>query len=111
MIDVTGVDLVKLVQNVYSLSGPQGMGFLHFREGELTTQQAQALIWPGDLYPVEMDYVHGRACKFRVMEKDDKLYTDAAWYDHTEDQLVALLKSVGIENAEPVDPFALEAKS
>ena len=90
MIDVTGVDLVKFAQKVYELSVPQGLGFLHFTPKPLSDEEAKELICNGEL---DMDYVHGRACKMNV--RDNKI--NDAWYDHTDDQLKELLDAFGIK--------------
>ena len=90
---VSGVyDLRKLVANAYSMSKPVGMGFLQYKEGELSEEEITALIDENDRYDViNMDYVYGRQCKFHVFKKDGLLYTAPNWYDHTRGQLQELL--------------------
>jgi len=97
VIDVTNVDLVKLVKKVYAMSVPVGMGFLHYVEGNLTTEQATSLIDRNNKTVIHMDYIAGRQCKFRVFKENDRLYTMNEWYDHTEDQFRELMAYVGIE--------------
>lgn len=100
MIDVTKVDLVKLAQTAYALSGPQGLGFLHFTEGGLSEEEAKSIVnadtnnrWCA----LSMDYVHGRSIKLHVRREGAKLVLDDGWYDHIDEQYKELLKSVGIE--------------
>lgn len=94
MIDVTNVDMVKFVQKVYDLSRPQGMGVMHFQPGGLSDADATALIQ--DDGTVSMDYIQGRACKMHVRSEDGKLTISDSWYDHTDDQLLSLLRHVGV---------------
>jgi hypothetical protein len=103
MIDVTGVDLVKLAQKAYELSVPQGLGFLHARPGGLSESVAKALVeeCKDDKYcALNMDYVSGRACKLVVRkdkENPSKLSVADQWYDHTTEQYKELLESVGVK--------------
>lgn len=93
-VDVTGVDLVKFVKEVYKLSGPQGLGFLHHEEGELTDDEVEDILktWEKDKqFRLSLDYVKGRACKMTIFRKEDKLYIRVPWYDHTDQQLRELL--------------------
>lgn len=99
MIDITGVDLKELAKAAYDLSRPQGMGFLHFEEGALTDEEAASLIQEGsrgDRFPLDMDYVKGRACKLHVIKEGDKLYINDRWYDHSENDLIELLDRIGV---------------
>ena len=91
MIEVTGIDLKQFAKDVYSLSIPKGMGFLHFRSGELEDEIAKQLVYHESLYPLDLDYVNGRACKMTVVKKEDKLFIDDVWFDHTDNQLKELL--------------------
>ena len=90
---VSGVyDLRKLVANAYSMSKPVGMGFLQYKEGELSEEEVTAIIDENARYDViNMDYVYGRQCKFYVFKEDGKMYTAPSWYGHTQDQLQELL--------------------
>jgi hypothetical protein len=86
-IEVRQEDLVKLVQEAYALSRPQGMGHVHYRSGGLDTPEAMKIVGVGrhdDLFPedvdrinktchgvydipvLSLDYVHGRAVKLTV---------------------------------------------
>ena len=89
-------DLRKLVANVYDISRPAGMGFLHYTPGSLTEEQITALIDLEASFPVAMDYVLGRQCKFYVyyeggVQSPDKLCFDDEWYDHSSAELMELL--------------------
>lgn len=94
-IEITGCDLIALVKKAYALSRPQGMGFLHFREGELSDEDAQQIV--NNPRGIDLDYVHGRAVKFWVQKEGDRLFVQNSWYDHSDSQLRELLQSVGIQ--------------
>ena len=94
MIDITGIDLKKVVKAAYDLSRPQGMGFIHYEEGGLTDTEAESLIDVESKCPVSLDYVKGRACKFNVFRKGGKNYIAKYWYDHTEQDLENLLDRI-----------------
>ncbi len=101
MIDITKVNLTKFVKDVYELSVPQGMGWLHARDGGLSDEDVKRILDTGDMStPIFMDYVHGRACKMTVFNRDSKLVMNDAWYDHTTEQLQELLKRHDLEAPE-----------
>jgi hypothetical protein len=99
--DVTDIDLCLLVKKAYDFSKPQGLGFLHYDPTGLTDAEARALIGEEthNRYSiVNLDYVKGRACKFIVFTRPEhpgRRFIKASWYDHTEDQLIGMLKSLG----------------
>lgn len=95
MIEVTNLNLVDLVKKAYLLSKPQGMGFLHYMEGdELSDIEATNLIDYGNpCIAVSMDYVKGRSCKFAVFNNEGKLFIEDIWYDHSPEDLDKLLES------------------
>jgi hypothetical protein len=98
-IDVTDVPLDKLVRTAYALSRPQGLGFIHAKDGGLDDETLQAILKRGEgdqWCAVSMDYVHGRAVKFNVRRIDDRLYIDNQWFDHSTGQLKQLLDEVGL---------------
>lgn len=100
MIEVTGVDLRELVKGAYALSRPVGIGFLHYKDGELDDATVDEIVRSEGRSAVSMDYVYGRQCKFHVTrDEDGRLWTNSSWYDHTSSDLRALLKRVGIEKA------------
>ena len=95
MIEITGANLTKAVKHAYNLSSPQGLGYLHFEEGELTDEEAESLVNKDNLgFPINMDYVKGRACKFRVFGDEGRLFIEPSWYDHTKDDLTELLARI-----------------
>ena len=96
MIDITGVDMIKLVKKAYELSKPQGLGMLHFTLGPMTDEEAQYIIDSDDKGEIHLDYVRGRSCKFHVFNEGGKLSVGESWFDHTDQQLVDLLSHVGI---------------
>ncbi len=98
MIDITSVDLKKFVKEVYALSAPAGLGFLHFKPGELSDEDAQAVIDRGDdRIAASMDYVNGRGCKMTVFRNPHgKLEIGDSWFDHSPHQLDDLLERCGI---------------
>lgn len=96
-LEITGVDLVKLAQAAYDLSSPQGLGFLHFREGGLSQADALSQIRDVGHTALRMDYVHGRSVKLWVDRDGDRLFMRDRWHDHSPTQLAALLDRVGIK--------------
>lgn len=97
MIDITYADLRTVIRTAYELSRPQGMGFLHFKDEPLSEQEIDAILASGNpLYPVSMDYVNGRSCKFSVVVRDGLRLIGDRWYDHSESQLDQLLKTIGV---------------
>jgi hypothetical protein len=100
---VTGIDLVKLTQQAYALSRPQGMGFLHFTEGELSQADAQKLVDRSSgqsRIALSLDYVVGRAVKLTVFKDKIGLFMDTRWFDHTDEDLRKLLKACDVPEVE-----------
>lgn len=94
-IEVTGISLVELVKKAYALSVPQGMGFVHFKDGDLSDDEAKTLIREDDTRcPVSLDYVRGRSVKFSVYREGDRLFIRKSWYDHSDAALQELVASV-----------------
>jgi hypothetical protein len=94
MIDVTGINLAEFARAVYALSVPVGMGFLHYKSGELPNEDAEQIVADFARDPriaLGMDYVKGRCCKMFVRRDGDRLGIDVSWYDHTNEQLATLL--------------------
>lgn len=98
MIDITGVNLADFAKKVYELSRPQGMGFLHYQPKPLTDDEANNLVKEDGRWPLDMDYVNGRACKMTVFRDGDKLHIHDNWYDHSSEQLNELLSAFNIPN-------------
>ena len=94
-IEITGCSLVKVAQAAYKLSKPQGLGFLHFKESDLSKEHAESLIIDGNSHvPLCMDYVNGRAVKLVVFNKEGKLYIRDKWFDHSDQDLLDLLDAI-----------------
>jgi len=97
MIEITGSDLVEAVKAAYDLSRPQGLGLMHYEEGELSDEEAKRLVDDTDArMPVSLDYVKGRACKFDVYRDENKLFINDAWYDHSEAALLSLIDRIAV---------------
>lgn len=98
-IDISNVDLKQFVKDVYELSSPQGFGFLHFKQEGLTDEEIDDILLNSSSRKntIYMDYIHGRACKMTIFEKNGKRLIYTPWYDHTDDQLKELLNRHNIE--------------
>lgn len=73
MIDIKNKDKAAVLAALYNASRPLGMGFLQARDGDMTVEQARALIDSGQTY---FDYLHGRVMKVHLVgdELDPRLY-------------------------------------
>jgi hypothetical protein len=99
-LNVTGVDPKELAKAAYRFSRLQGLGFLHAKEGELSDEEAQTLVNHGrGEIVLSMDYVHGRACKFTVWQRNGQLFIRDSWFDHSPYDLQDLLDAVGKKDA------------
>lgn len=97
-IDITGIDLKQFAKEVYALSQPQGLGFLHLQHGPLSDEDAAAVVARGsERMPLRMDYVNGRACKMTVWCDDGRLTINDSWFDHSDSALAELLRRCGIK--------------
>jgi hypothetical protein len=98
--DLTAVNSVDIVKAVYRNSRAQGMGFLHFTEGELSDDEAQQCISQDGT--ISMDYVRGRSCKVHLRYDNNgrRMFT-APWFDHTDEQVKAMLADLGIMTDTP----------
>jgi len=94
LIEITGANLVDVAKAAYSLSRPQGMGFLYYQEEELSDEEARGLITDDERCPLSLDYVKGRACKLTVFQSEGKLYIPKSWYDHSSSDLDKLLSRI-----------------
>lgn len=104
MIEITGVDMAKFIKKAYDLSKPLGMGYFQYTPEPLTDEEAQSLINKKDpKIKCSLDYVKGRACKMTVhkevegslLNKKERLFIRAPWFDHTDSQLKELLEHCG----------------
>ncbi len=98
-IDVTGIDLVKLLQEAYNLSRPQGAGYLRYRPGPLTDEKAREFVdvarEANPAFALKVDYLHGRSLKLLVKRAGDRWTMRSTWLDHTDLELVELLYRCG----------------
>lgn len=105
-IEIPSDKLADAVKLAFDLSSPQGLGFLHHREGGLEDGVVNEIIEREKRGAVaaSMDYVHGRSCKFTVYrggerpDWDDKLYISSSWYDHSDRALEELLTGIGVND-------------
>jgi hypothetical protein len=119
LIEIPSDKLREAVKLAYAASAPQGLGFLHAREGGLSDEDANEIIEreKGTRFPnpvaASMDYVHGRSCKFTVFrgkEDAERLFIRPRWYDHSDTQLVELLEALGVGDPQGKIDAALEAQ-
>lgn len=103
-INLGQADLREVIRAAYDLSGPQGLGILHYREGGLADPEIDAIIEResrAGLTPIVayMDYVNGRAVKMHVKQDRETgdLYVQRSWYDHSRGALEAFLARFGVE--------------
>lgn len=91
-ISITRDNLPKVIAKAFDLSVPQGMGFLHFKEGGIPEGVLIAILSQVDeaetpyFKRVSMDYVQGRAVKLHIQydENEQKWRLDGdRWYDHS----------------------------
>lgn len=104
-----------LVRGAYERSRPVGMGFLHYQPGTLTDEEMREIISLHEKHSttiVYMDYIKGRCCKFSIWRDEDPTVglVDSRWYDHTHNDLVHLLSSIGMHDAEERIKAAQEAQ-
>jgi hypothetical protein len=106
MIKVDKLDMVKFVRDVYALSSPQGLGFFHFKDGDLSEQEAKEMV---DNYSedkriaISLDYINGRSCKMTIFRSETGYDLPDSWYDHSESQYNELLKRHGIKREMPTN--------
>lgn len=97
-IDVTAIEPETLIRNAYELSKPQGLGFLHAKDGPLSDDEISAIMerYAGRKV-IHTDYVNGRAMKFSINTDPDtnSRYIGSKWYDHSEWHVLELLRMSG----------------
>lgn len=102
-INLGKADLREVVRAAYDLSSPQGLGFLHARDGGLSDEEVDRIVdresRTGTAPIVAgMDYVNGRSVKMHVTLNPETgdLYIGRSWYDHGRGALEELLGRFGI---------------
>ena len=66
-ISIKGLNKGEVLAGLYNNSKVQGMGFLQAIPGEMTTDQAQAIIDQGI---TDFDYLHGKVMKVDLSEDE-----------------------------------------
>lgn len=98
-IDVTDVDLHALAAKAYEMSEPKSAGWLDYRPGPIPALLEKRLVSPHHpVWPINLDYVLGRAVKLQVERHSGGLYLPMHWPDHTIRQYNELLAHVGIHD-------------
>ncbi len=81
MIDITGIDRVKLLQSLYRNTRPLGMGILHDQPGGLTYELARSALshatGGSDTADCWFDYIAGRPIK--VSFRGNELHADTIY--------------------------------
>lgn len=99
LICVDAAKIDDIIKEAYNLSRPQGMGYLHFKDGELPDDELQhikeTIRHQGTTY-LSMDYILGRAVKLTIYQELSHFYIQNSWYDHSEDDLQELLNRIGV---------------
>lgn len=89
----------RMVKLVYDRCKPVGMGMLQFVPGDMAMADAMKLVAsqmrPGETQYITMDYVMGRQCKFtfNIIADEQVEFDENDWYDHTKEELEALIKA------------------
>ncbi len=65
-INIKGINKAEILAALYNNSRPQGMGFLHFEDKEMTKEEAEELLSEYTYF----DYLKGRVMKIDL--KDDE---------------------------------------
>lgn len=99
-IEVTGIDVRRLVASVYAESEAVGYGVLHFEPGPLPDRELDRIVGhmriQGEGCCLSLDYVKGRAVKFHLFrDGQDRLWVRRTWFDHSEMQLFRALRNAG----------------
>jgi hypothetical protein len=60
VIDISKLDKAEVLRKLFNRSKPQGLGFLHYTQTNMSSEKAQELLDEGHTY---FDYVQGRVMK------------------------------------------------
>lgn len=94
-IDVTDLDMRKLVAAAFDHSRPQGLGMLHHIPGPITDAEIDAGI--RDTGGARYDYTRGRSMKLTIFHDEGRRYWRKGWYDHSDSAQEAVLVAAGME--------------
>lgn len=96
-IDITALDVRKLVASAFVHSHTQGLGYLHDAPGPLTDAEFESGREEyGDGVSYDYDYTRGRSMKLHLVGRDGKLFWHVGWYDHNDRQQIAVLVDAGM---------------
>ncbi len=71
MIDVTKIGHAEALRRLYNASRPFGLGFLHFKDQDMTLEEAKQLLEQTNSF----DYLYGRLIKVCIEDViDERLY-------------------------------------
>ena len=90
IIDIKGIDKVKILKALYTGAHPQGIGMLHFIDGGLSDEEAKNLLQKNNYF----DYLHGRVMKINL--STDKLDTTLYDIDNGKNAAEQILYSKGL---------------
>jgi hypothetical protein len=62
MVDISGLEKWAVLKVLYDRTNPQGMGFLHFVEGDMSEEEARAIVERTLVF----DYLKGRVMKVDI---------------------------------------------
>ena len=90
--------VTDLVRKAYDLSKPVGMGMIHFQPGPIPEPIVDDLVrLMNKTGYLTMDYTLGRQVKFTILKIGNRYFVHKTWRDHTKEDLVILLASVGVQ--------------
>ncbi len=100
-IDVTTLDIRKLVAAAFECSRPQGLGFIQHQPGPVTDAEIDS----GMQNPrrISYDYLRGRSMKFYIRIDGDKRWWGYGWYDHSDDLQMDVLRMAGMGEPDAID--------
>lgn len=91
---IQSTNFEEIMNNVYSLSRPQGLGILHFEEGNTMPKECMAYYKQQmeEKKSAHADYTKGRSMKFNLYQDDKGYFTENNLVDHSDEQLKALME-------------------
>lgn len=105
LIDITGLDRAEVLAALYNRSKPQGMGFLHYDDRKMHSDEAAELLnADSDTY---FDYLKGRVMKVRIPGPDDPQQIDPFLYDRDLGSGAAARVIEGLRRPIETNPIAI----